>query len=109
MSAMSDYLEDALLNEVFRATAFAAPAAVYVGLFTAPPSDAGGGTEVAGGSYARQAVPFGAPSPSGTIKNSGDVTFPTASADWGTITHFAIFDAAVAGNMLVWGALTSSK
>lgn len=106
---MTDYLEDALLNEVFRGINFAAPATVYAALFTAAPSDAGGGTEVSGGSYARTAVTFGAPSPAGTIKNSADVTFPTATANWGTITHFAIFDAASAGNMLVWGALTQSK
>lgn len=82
----------------------------YLGFFTAAPSDAGGGTEVSGGSYARQAPTFAAPS--GTprsIATSADITFPTASADWGTITHFGIFDAVSAGNLLYWAAVTVTK
>jgi len=109
MSAMTDYLEDKLLNHTFRNLAFTPPTTVYLALFTAAPGETGGGTEVSGGDYARQAITFGAPSPSGTIKNSADITFPTATADWGTITHVAIMDAATAGNMLVYGALTVQK
>ena len=108
MSQMSNYLEDALLNEVFRNVGYAPVVTVYVALYTATPSDSGGGTEVATGSYARTAVTFGASS-GGSINNSGDVTFPTATADWGTITSFGIFDASSAGNLLVWGPLTASK
>ena len=55
MSAATDFLEDKILNHVFRNVAYTAPATVYVGLFTTATTDAGGGTEVTGGGYARQA------------------------------------------------------
>jgi hypothetical protein len=91
------------------------PALVYLGLFTAAPTDAGGGTEVTGGSYARVQVTqanasWAAPSgtPSGT-SNSGAVTFPAPTANWGVVTHFGIFDAVTAGNLIAWNALTISK
>ena len=109
MAAMTDFLEDALLNEVFRNVDYTPPATVYVALFTDATGDDGSGTEVSGGSYARIAGTFGAPSPSGTIKNSGDITFPVATANWGVVTHVAIFDSAIGGNMLVHGVLASSK
>jgi hypothetical protein len=109
MSAATDYLEAALLNHVLRNVAYTSPTTVYVGLFTAAPGETGGGTEVSGNGYARQAVTFGAPS-GGTCENSAQVTFPAASGgNWGTITHFALFDASTAGNMLIYGALTASK
>lgn len=109
--SFSDYLEVALLDHVLRNTALTSPTTVYVALFTVAPTDAGGGTEVATGSYARTAATFGAASsgsPS-SISNSADVDFPTATANWGTIVAAAIFDAASGGNMLLWGDLTTSK
>lgn len=109
MGSKTNYLEDKVLEHVLRNVAYTSPATVYLALFTANPTDAAGGTEVTGGSYARQSIAFAAPSPSGTIKNSALVTFPVASADWGTITGFAIFDASTVGNMLYWGALAASK
>lgn len=109
MGSKSDYLEDKLLNHTLRNVAFTAPATVYAALFTVTPSDTGGGTEVTGGSYARTAITFGAPSPSGTMSNSADVTFPTATADWGTVVAFGIFDASSAGNLLYWGAVTPNR
>lgn len=108
MSAMSDYLENALVNAVLRNTSYTSPATVYAALFTTATDDANGGTEVAGGSYARTAVTFGIPS-NGVTSNSGTVTFPTATASWGTVTHFAIMDAATAGNRLFHGALQVTK
>lgn len=107
--AKTNYMQAAVLN-ILRATNVTAPATIYVGLFTATPADAGGGTEVSGGSYARQSIAFGAPvnnTPSSTIANTGTVTFPTATGSWGTITHVALFDALSAGNMLYYGALTT--
>jgi hypothetical protein len=108
MSAMSDYLENALVNAVLRNTAYTSPATVYAALFTTATDDASGGTEVVGGSYARTAVTFGAPS-NGVTSNSGTVTFPTASASWGLVSHFAIMDAATNGNRLFHGALQVPK
>lgn len=108
MSAMSDYLENAIGNHILRNIAYTSPTTVYCALYTVAPSDAGGGTEVSGGGYARQAVTFGAPS-NGVFTNSADVVFPIATANWGTIVAFALFDAATGGNMLIYGNLSSSK
>jgi hypothetical protein len=102
------YLEDKLINHVLRATAMSSPATVYVALFTAAPGEAGGGTEVSGGDYARQPVTFEAPV-DGATENDADVTFDVATADWGTVTHFAIFDALTVGNMLYYGTLTTAR
>lgn len=106
MAALSDYLEAALLNEVLRNTGYTPSATVYLALFTNATSDAGGGTEVAGGSYARQAVTFAAPS-GGSSANSSTVSFTGMPAV--TVTHAAIMDASTVGNMLFHGALTASK
>jgi hypothetical protein len=108
MAEFSDYLEDKIIDHILRAQAFTPPATIYVGLFTAAPSDAGGGTEVSGGSYARQSVALSAAS-GGASSNSADITFPQATADWGTIGWLALFDAVSAGNMLMWSALDASK
>ena len=108
MAAMSNYLENALINAVLRNTSFTSPATVYVALYTSDPTDADSGTEVSGGSYARQAVTFGAPS-NGVSTNSAQVTFPVATASWGTITHFGIRSASTGGNLLFHGALGTSK
>ena len=105
---MSNYLENALINATLRNTSYTSPSTVYVGLFTSDPTDAGSGNEVSGGSYAREAMTFGAPS-NGASVNSAAVEFDQATGDWGTITHFAIFDALTTGNMLYHGALTASK
>ena len=114
MAAFSDYLEQAILNHIFRNTAiFTPPANVYLALFTAAPSDSGGGTEVTGGSYARKAVSttgqWSAPGVGGLTDNINAQAFVTATASWGTVTHVGIFDAATAGNLLFHGALTVSK
>lgn len=108
MAAFSNYLENALINGTLRATTYTAPTTVYVGLFTDDPTDAGSGTEVSGNAYARTAATFAAPS-NGAAVTSADVQFPQATGTWGTVTHFAIFDALTTGNMMYHGALTTSK
>lgn len=105
--SFSDYLETKVLDHVFAGTAYTAPSTLYVALFTAAPSDSGGGTEVSGGSYARQTIAF---TTSGdTTSNNAAVEFPTATANYGTVTHVGIYDASSAGNLMAWAALTSSK
>ena len=108
--AFSDYLEDKLLKHTFANTAFTTPGTVYLGLFTAAPSDTGGGTEVSGGSYARISCAF---SVSGTnpttATNSSAAEFATATGTWGAVGWVAVFDASTSGNMLAWAALTASK
>ena len=108
MSEMSNYLEDALINATLRATNFTAPTTVYVGLYTSDPTDANTGTEVSGGSYARTAVTFGAPS-NGVSLNSAAVEFPTATGTWGTVGWIGILDAATSGNLLYHTPLDISK
>ena len=108
MAEMSNFLENALLNATLNATTYTAPATVYVSLWTSDPTDAGSGTEVSGGSYARTAVTFGAPS-NGASLNSADVTFPTATASWGTVGWIGINDAATSGNLLYHTALDTAK
>ena len=115
MSQMSDYLETQIGNLLFRTQVAWKPAAIYVGLLTAAPSDSGGGTEVSGGSYARAQVTqldanWNAPTAgNGLFDNVNDIAFPTPSANWGVVTHWAIYDASVAGNLLIHGALTAQK
>jgi len=115
MSQMSDYLETQIGNLLFRTQAAWKPAAIYIALFTAAPSDAGGGTEVSGGSYARVAVTqadaqWNAPAGgNGLFSNVNDISFPAPTANWGTIAAVGIFDASSAGNLIIWGPLTTNK
>jgi len=108
MAEMSNYLENALINATLRNTSYTSPTTVYVGLFTSDPTDAGSGTEVSGGSYARTSVTFGAPS-NGASTNSADITFPTATGSWGTVGWIGILDASTTGNLLYHTALDTSK
>lgn len=108
MAALSNYLENALLNAVLNNTSYTSPTTTYVGLFTSDPTDAGSGTEVSGNSYARVAASFGNAS-QGNCTNDADITFAQATGNWGTVTHFGLYDASTSGNLLFHGALTSSK
>jgi hypothetical protein len=108
MAAMSNYLENKVLDYVLRDTADWAPAAVYLALHTADPTDAGTGAECSGGSYARQAITFNAAhATAGTIDNSSAEEFTNMPAC--TVTHIGIWDAASSGNLLFHGAVSASK
>ena len=113
MSSFSVYLENVLLDHVFGAAAFTAPATLYAAAYTANPSDSGGGTEATGGSYARVSITNNAtnfPAASGGAKANGtDITWTTATASWGTITAVALLDASSGGNQICWDALATSK
>jgi hypothetical protein len=105
--SFSDYLETEVLEFAFTTSGGTRPTAWYLALFTAAPSDSGGGTEVSGGAYARQSVTF---TVSGnTATNSAEIEFPVATANYGSVTHVGVFDASSAGNLLAHAALTSSK
>jgi hypothetical protein len=108
MAEMSNFLENALINATLRNTTYTSPATVYISLWTSDPTDAGSGTEVSGGSYARTAVTMGAPS-NGVSLNSADVTFPTATASWGTVGWIGINDALTTGNLLYHSPLDTAK
>lgn len=110
MAALSDHAEKLLLDFLMTTGTATRPTNWYIALYTAAPSDAGGGTEVSGAGYARQSVAFdAAATPGGTTSNSADVSFTAAGGDYGTVTHLGIFDASSAGNLLWHGALTASK
>ena len=134
MSAFSDFAENKLIDFLFRAQALGitgatagageGPATLYVALFTANPSETGGGTEVTGGSYARAAVTSSlanwagtqgagtttvSSGTSGTTSNNNAIPFPAPTANWGVITGAALYDASAAGNMLFWSPLTINK
>jgi len=124
MSQASNYLENKLTDLIFRGQAFTAPVTIYVSLHTANPADDATGTEVSGGSYARVAITANLTNWSGTqsagstiassgtggaSSNNGSITFPAPTANWGACTHFGIWDALTTGNLLVFGALGTSK
>ena len=105
--SFSNYLENKVLGHVFGATPYTAPGTLYVGLYTSDPGEGNTGTEVSGGSYARQAIAFTVTG--NQASNTAAVEFPTATASWGTVTYAAIFDAVSGGNMMSYGPLTTSK
>lgn len=124
MAALSNYLENKIIDFLLRAQAFTAPTTVYVALYTSNPDDTGGGTEVTGGSYARVAVTCSlanfagtqsagsttaSTGTTGTTSNNASITFPAPTANWGIVTGMALMDASTAGNPLVYSALTVSK
>lgn len=110
MSQMSDYLENEILDHILGTGSWTMPTNVYLALFTSNPGEAPGSPsgEVVGFGYARQACAFGAAS-GGVASNSAQEQFTAAGGDWGTITHWALYDAAVDGNMLIYGALDTSR
>ena len=116
--AKSDYLESKWLDHEFGTGTYGKPSNHYVALFTAAPTDSGGGTEVSGGAYAR--VAYGPNSVTagnwtltsdgtGQASNANAVAFPKSTAAWGTVVAFALFDSATGGNMKYWGVLDASQ
>lgn len=110
MGSFSNYLENKILDHVFKTASFTVPTNIYVALSTADPLDTGAGiAEPSGNAYARTVCNSWDAASGGATANTGAVTFPTATGSWGTITHFALFDASTAGNMLAHGSLAVSK
>lgn len=123
-AAMSNYFQNKFLDWFLRAQTFTPPATVYVALATTTGSAAACGTEVTGGSYARVAVTSSTTNWAGTqsagstaassgtsgqTSNNASITFPSPTANWGTVTSFCVFDASTGGNLLLFSALTVSK
>ena len=109
MAGFSNYLETEILDHVFAGNAYTAPTTLYLALHTADPAEDGSGAEVStsGTAYARQTVTF---TVSGnTATTDAAVEYATATANFGTVSHVAVWDASTAGNMLAFAALTSSK
>ena len=134
MAAFSDFAENKIIDWLLRgqaigitgasAAAGTGPTSTFVGLLTAAPSDSAAGTEVTGGSYARVTVASSlanwagtqaaasttaSSGSTGTTSNNGAITFPAPTANWGVVTHMAVYDAASAGNLIFYAPLTVSK
>jgi hypothetical protein len=106
MSSFSDYLENAVLNYVFRNTGTPTSTNVYLALYTAAPTDAGGGTEVTGAGYARQLTAFDISG--STITNTAAESFTASGGNFGAVVAIGIFDALTTGNFLAWDDITSA-
>ena len=106
--SFTNFLETEILDHVFAGAAYTAPTTKYLALFTAiADGEAGSVTEVSGGGYARQTVAF--TTSGNTTSNNAAVEYPTATANYGTVTHVAVFDASTSGNMMAYAALSSNK
>ena len=108
MAELSNYLENKLLDHVLRNVSYTSPTTVYVGLYTSDPGDDNSGTEVSGGSYARQILSVTTAS-GGIVTSSADVTFPQATGSWGTVSHIGLLDSLTSGNLLMHTPLTTSR
>lgn len=116
MGSFNDFLENEILDQIFGAQAYTAPATLYIGLWTSALTDASTGStagEVSGGSYARVAFTNNktnwTTASGGALDNAVAITFAQATASWGTVSYVGICDAATVGNMLGWAALTTAK
>jgi len=123
--SLSDYAENTFVDHILRGSSYSAttPTNYYVALYSTACTDASAGTELTGGSYARVAIARSASAwngthgntagassgTNGTVSNAAAVTFPAATADWGTATHWGIVDASSGGNMITCAALTANR
>lgn len=105
--SFSNTYETNILNWSLTASSVTRPTSWYIGLFTTDPAEAESGTEVSGNGYARKAATFTVSGDTGS--NSADIEFDAATGSWGTITHVAVHDASTGGNIIAYGALTTSK
>ena len=107
MSAFSNYLENKVMGHVFGASAYVAPTTLYLALYTSDPGEGNTGTEVSGGSYARQTIAFTITN--NLASNTSAIEFPVATGTWGTVTHIGVMDSLTTGNLLAYAQLTASK
>lgn len=121
---MSDYLANKIIDEVFRGTPFVPPGALYARLLTAAPTNAGGGTEVNAPGYGRVGISrslaawagtqaagstTASTGTSGQTSNNAAIIWPSPTSSWGTVTHFALNDTSLAGNLWFWGEVSPSR
>jgi len=108
-----DNLANQLLDHVFKTTEYTPETNLYVGLFTSSPTDTGAaGTEVSGGAYAREIMNAWDVAAAGASENTNAITFTTATASWGTVTHFVILNhltTLAAANALIWGTVDPNR
>lgn len=107
MAQMSNYLEEQLMNHVFRGIAYTSPTTVYMALYSAAQTEADTGTELVGNGYARIALSFGAPT-DGVSLNDVESLFAAATADWLPVVSVDIRDALTGGNSLMYKGIPST-
>ena len=106
--SFTNFLETEILDHVFAGASYTAPGTKYLALFTAiADGEAGSVTELSGNAYARQSVAF--TTSGNTTSNNAAVEFPTATANYGTVTHVGVYDAQTSGNLMAYATLSSSK
>jgi hypothetical protein len=111
MGSFSDYWENEILDHLFGKGSYAPPT-ICLGLSTTDPGDNGAGlSEPSGNGYARVATSAADwnPASGGSLDNANTIEFAEATGNWGTVTHFGLFDAASGGNVLAHGTLSLSK
>lgn len=123
-AALTDTYENSIIDWLMRGQSLTPPATGYIALFTTCPTDSTSGTEVSGGSYARVAVTAslanwagtqsaGSTTASsgtgGTTSNNSVITFPAATADWGTVNCFGYMTASTSGTLIFYAALTTPR
>jgi hypothetical protein len=106
MAGLSTFMKNSWVNATLRNTTYTSVATVYIALYSTDPRISG--SEVSGGSYARQVITFIAPT-AGVTSNAGVISFPTSTAPWGSVTWFAVRDAITGGNLLYTGALITPR
>ena len=105
--SFSNTFETTVLTWVFTTGSATRPTAWHIALYTAAPSDTGGGTEVSGGGYGRKAVTFVVSG--NTASNNAAIEWDVATDNYGTVSHVGVFDASSGGNLIAYAALTTSK
>ena len=123
-ASLTNSAENSLTDWYLRGQTYTPPATTYIALYTVCPTDSTAGTEVTGGSYARVAIASSlanwagtqgagttaaSSGTGGTTSNNGAITFPAATADWGTVNCFGVTTANAAGTLLIYAALTSPR
>lgn len=109
--SFSNYAETAVLNHFFKSTSYTQPTHLYVGLATVTIGETDTGSTVTEADYTSYArVEFDTWTISGnSVSNNGAITFPQSTGGSNTVTDFFIADASTAGNIIAYGALTTSK
>lgn len=109
MPGKNDFLKDEIIDNNLRNAPYAGPTTVFLAHFTVAPTDSGGGTEVTGSGYARQAIAYDPPSPPGQTQNTDLESITASGGNFGLIVSFSLMDALTVGNFMYWGNLDTAR
>jgi hypothetical protein len=118
MASLSIYEANVIINKLLRNQTYTPPTTLYLALFTAVTglvsNNPSAEVSTSGTAYSRQTIALNAAS-GGATANTSNITFTTATASWGTVTHWALVDHQTNTNwgtnvnVLLWGAVNISK